>query len=73
MHKVVVSGTGLFTPPDSISNEELVASFNAWVRNENKANALEIDAGSREPLGESSVAFVDKASGTRRAFSTLRE
>lgn len=68
MHKVVVSGTGLFTPPDSISNEELVASFNAWVRNENKANALEIDAGSREPLGESSVAFIEKASGIKSRF-----
>lgn len=68
MHKVVVSGTGLFTPPDSISNEELVASFNAWVQNENKANALEIDAGNREPLGESSVAFIEKASGIKSRF-----
>lgn len=68
MHKVVVSGTGLFTPPDSISNEELVASFNAWVQSENKANAREIDAGSREPLGESSVAFIEKASGIKSRF-----
>ena len=27
----VISATGLFTPSDSISNEELVASFNAYV------------------------------------------
>ncbi|WP_462382734.1 beta-ketoacyl-ACP synthase III [Pseudomonas sp. Marseille-QA0892] len=68
MHRVVVSGTGLFTPPNSISNEELVASFNAWVQSENEANAKEIDAGDREPLGESSVAFIEKASGIKSRF-----
>ena len=29
VHNVVISGTGLYTPANSISNEELVASFNA--------------------------------------------
>ena len=29
MKKVVISGTGLFTPEESISNEELIDSFNA--------------------------------------------
>ena len=28
MHNVVISGTGLYTPANSISNEELVQSFN---------------------------------------------
>ena len=31
MKKVVISGTGLFTPEESISNEELIDSFNAYV------------------------------------------
>ena len=31
MKQVVISGTGLFTPPHSISNEELVVAFNAYM------------------------------------------
>jgi beta-ketodecanoyl-[acyl-carrier-protein] synthase len=30
VHNVVISGTGLYTPAHSISNEELVESFNTW-------------------------------------------
>ena len=37
----VISATGLFTPAESISNEELVASFNAFVDRHNAAKALE--------------------------------
>ena len=32
MYNVVISGTGLYTPANSISNEELVQSFNAYVQ-----------------------------------------
>ena len=28
MHKVAITGTGIFTPPETITNAELVASFN---------------------------------------------
>jgi len=31
MKPVVISGTGLFTPPYSISNDELVTAYNAYV------------------------------------------
>ncbi len=55
----VISSTGLFTPPGSISNEELVASFNAYVDRYNAANP---DA---EPLTHSSVEFIEKASGIK--------
>ena len=30
-HRPVISATGLYTPPDSISNAELVAGFDAFV------------------------------------------
>ena len=53
----VISATGLYTPSDTISNEELVASFNAYV---DLYNAQNPDA---EPLVHSSVEFVEKASG----------
>jgi beta-ketodecanoyl-[acyl-carrier-protein] synthase len=55
----VISSTGLFTPPDTISNEELVASFNAYA---DLYNAAHPDA---EPLVHSSVEFVEKASGIK--------
>jgi beta-ketodecanoyl-[acyl-carrier-protein] synthase len=55
----VISATGLFTPGDTISNEELVASFNAYVDLYNAANPH------AEPLVHSSVEFVEKASGIK--------
>lgn len=61
----VISATGLFTPPESITNEELVASFNAFVDRHNAANADAIAAGEAEPLAYSSVEFIEKASGIK--------
>jgi beta-ketodecanoyl-[acyl-carrier-protein] synthase len=61
----VISGTGLYTPPESISNAELVEAFNAWVAKENQQHAAEIEADTFQPLQESSVAFIEKASGIK--------
>lgn len=63
--KVVISGTGLFTPPEKISNAELVASFNAYVHRDNELHQKEIAAGTREALLESSEDFIVKASGIK--------
>ncbi len=61
----VISATGLYTPPDSISNEELVASFNAYADQFNAEHAAAIDAGTVEALPHSSVEFIEKASGIK--------
>ena len=61
----VISATGLFTPPESISNEELVEAFNAYVDRHNEAHADAIAAGEREALQHSSVGFIEKASGIK--------
>lgn len=66
MHKVVISGTGLFTPPHAVSNEELVTAFNAYVQQFNAAHAADIAAGRMEPLQESSAEFIVKASGIQQ-------
>jgi len=66
--KAVISGTGLYTPKESISNQELVASFNTWVAHENSQYEEEISAGIRAPLQESSVAFIEKASGIKSRY-----
>jgi beta-ketodecanoyl-[acyl-carrier-protein] synthase len=62
---VVVAGTGLYTPPESISNEELVEAFNAWVDQDNAHHAEAIARGERAALEHSSAAFIEKASGIR--------
>lgn len=61
----VISATGLYTPPESISNEELVASFNLYVARFNAEHAAEIDAGVIDALQPSSVEFIEKASGIK--------
>jgi beta-ketodecanoyl-[acyl-carrier-protein] synthase len=61
----VISATGLFTPEESITNEELVASFNEYVERFNTANAAAIESGEVEALAPSSVGFIEKASGIK--------
>lgn len=68
MHNVVISGTGLYTPANSISNDELVASFNAYVQQFNADNAEAIERGEVEALSESNSAFIEKASGIKSRF-----
>ena len=68
MHRVAISSTGLFTPPEVITNEELVEAFNAYVQLENTQHAAEIAAGTRTALTDSSVEFIEKASGIKRRY-----
>jgi beta-ketodecanoyl-[acyl-carrier-protein] synthase len=68
MPKPVISATGLFTPTDSISNEELVESFNLYVERHNNAHAADIAAGNAIALTPSSVEFIEKASGIKSRF-----
>ena len=65
---IVISGTGLYTPQESISNEELVDSFNAYVNIYNTAHADEITAGELPALEPSSTEFVEKASGIKSRY-----
>ena len=66
MHRVAISGTGLFTPTETITNAELVASYNAYAERWNAQHAGEIDAGTAEAMPMSSEAFIVKASGIER-------
>jgi len=68
MHQVVISGTGLFTPSQSISNAELVTAFNSYAAGWNAAHAAAIAAGELAPIQESSEAFIEKASGIKSRF-----
>lgn len=68
MKQVVISGTGLFTPPHSISNEELVVAFNAYAEQYNAEHADAIAAGELSAIEGSSAAFIEKASGIKARF-----
>ncbi len=65
---VVISGTGLFTPSEYITNEELVLSFNDYVAKFNEDNKELISAGDLEALVPSSSEFIKKASGIEQRF-----
>jgi beta-ketodecanoyl-[acyl-carrier-protein] synthase len=60
MTSIVISGSGLYTPPFAVSNEALVAAFNQYVDLYNEENASAIDAGQCLP------------SSTRAASSSRR-
>ncbi len=68
VQKAVISATGLFTPEQSISNEELVGAYNAWAEGWNAANAEAIAAGEIEAKTPSSEAFIEKASGIKARY-----
>ncbi len=68
MQSVVISGTGLYTPPHVITNEELVESYNAYADLFNEQRAADIEAGTVAAVPHSSVEFVEKASGIKQRF-----
>ena len=64
----VIAGTGLYTPEESISNAELVDSYNRFVARYNDVNAALIAAGEVVALETSSVEFIEKASGIKSRY-----
>jgi len=65
---VVISGVGLWTPAHSISNEELVTSYNAWAERFNLENEAAIIADEIEAKPLSNAAFIEKASGIKNRY-----
>ncbi len=68
-----ITGTGLYTPPFSISNEELAASLNAHVEIYNAEHAAEIAAGTLEAKLSTSAEFIEKASGIKSRYVMNKE
>jgi beta-ketodecanoyl-[acyl-carrier-protein] synthase len=66
--QAVIAATGLYTPPHSISNQELVTAFNAFVERFNAENATAIAEGRIAGLLPSSAEFVEKASGIKSRY-----
>ena len=72
-YSAVISGVGLWTPMHSISNEELVASYNAWAEKYNLERAQDIERGDIEAKPLSSAAFIEKASGIKSRYVYSKE
>lgn len=70
---IVVSGTGLWTPPEAISNEELVEAYNSYAERYNERHAGEIEAGNMAAKPLSSAEFIEKASGIKNRYVISRE
>jgi beta-ketodecanoyl-[acyl-carrier-protein] synthase len=71
--KIVISGSGLWTAPDVITNEELVESYNAYAEKFNADHAADIAAGKIEEKHLSSVRFIEKTSGIKARHVYTRE
>src|SRR6185312_9772525 len=69
MHRVIISGIGVEIPEASITNEELVASFNSWVDVENSDRAAQ----GLELLSKSDADFIVQASGVKKRHVIERE
>ena len=73
MSDVVISGTGLFTPPHVVTNEELVQAYNGYADSYNAANSKAIDSGKKDMLNYSSCEFIEKASGIKQRYVMIKE
>ena len=68
MNNIYISGTGLWIPPYGITNDELMESYNAYVKTFNADNSEEIASGAIKELSPSSSEFVEKASGIKHRY-----
>ena len=68
MYTPAITGTGVFTPKNTISNAELVKSFNAYADKFNLEHAGQIESGDVAPQSHSSEEFIVKASGIHSRY-----
>ena len=68
MHNVAITGTGVFTPSEVITNDELVAAFNSYADLWNAEHAAAIAAGTVAAKTHSSSEFILAASGIERRY-----
>jgi beta-ketodecanoyl-[acyl-carrier-protein] synthase len=68
MDQIVISGTGVFTPNESITNKELVEAYNAYAENFNLENKNDIELGKTVALDLSNEEFIFNASGIKNRY-----
>lgn len=65
---VVISGAGLWTPDNVLTNEELVEVLNRYADDYNSQHQAQIEAGELTPVATSDADFIEKASGIRQRY-----
>jgi len=73
LSRILISGTGLFTPPDSVTNAELVVSLSAANETWNAKHRAEIERGDLEERDMPSEKFIERASGIGHRFLMDKE
>ena len=73
MHNVAITGTGVFTPSQTITNDELVGAFNRYADLWNTQHASEIAAGTVDAKTHSSSDFILAASGIEQRYVLDKE
>jgi beta-ketodecanoyl-[acyl-carrier-protein] synthase len=68
MYQPVITGTGVFTPSQIITNDELVIAFNAYADRFNVEHASAIEAGEVDATPHSSSEFIFNASGIEQRY-----
>lgn len=68
MGSVVITGTGVFTPTEVVTNAELVIAFNKYADLQNEKNRDAIERGTKEPIPYSDEDFIFKASGIEQRY-----
>jgi beta-ketodecanoyl-[acyl-carrier-protein] synthase len=71
--QILISGSGLWTPAESITNDELVDSYNAWAAKFNADHAAAVASGQIEEKPMSSARFIEKASGIKARHVYTRD
>ncbi len=71
--QIVVSGVGVWNPEFIVTNEELVASYNAYADAFNAQHNEEIEAGTVAAKPHSSAEFIEKASGIKQRYIYCKE
>jgi len=72
-NKVVLSGVGIWKPEHSISNFELIESYNSYAKKYNTDNSDAIAAGTMSEKPFSTAEFVEKASGIKSRYVYRKE
>ena len=72
-NEAVISGVGLWTPEHTVTNDELVESYNTFAEKFNAEHASDIAAGIVEEKPLSSAEFIEKASGIKSRFVYIKD
>lgn len=70
---VVISGSGLWKPAHSISNQELVMAYNSYAEQYNQQHLKAIEQGELSSKPSSSAEFIEKASGIKSRYVYVKD